>query len=136
MTSLMESEMNMKHGIACFRYAEWSWIAKDLCRGKYINAVCNFKVADLPKLSWEYTDRCLLLNKFNILVDPLAPILHYFRLFIQSMDEANVPIVKRFKFYETIQKMIVSATSNHSKVPMKASRKPRLRNQRVKSKNT
>ena len=55
----------------CVRYTEW--YGKPTCAGRVIRDICNFGIQDLPRLS---LSRCLIANKFNIDVDPLAIFCH------------------------------------------------------------
>eukprot|EP00094_Tigriopus_californicus_P011655 TCALIF_11260-PA protein Name:"Similar to GCNT3 Beta-1,3-galactosyl-O-glycosyl-glycoprotein beta-1,6-N-acetylglucosaminyltransferase 3 (Ovis aries)" AED:0.17 eAED:0.20 QI:0/0/0/0.75/1/1/4/0/360 len=68
---------SLKYGMT--RYTEWensktpliSPFSKRVCYGKIIRWLCNFGVADLPRV-WKA--KALMINKFNLNVDPLAPL--------------------------------------------------------------
>ena len=76
------TEGNTLHGL-CPRYALWGCVG---CHGQCYNAVCNFHRLDLDKIAKNSTD-CLMANKFNLEVDPLAVTLHLLNLFEQvSID--------------------------------------------------
>ena len=89
----LESTQNhTTHGI-CSRFTQWSkkkqqksgnwkweenvqmgivdYPIKYRCKGEYIHWICNFKTADLPKITEENT-HCLMGNKFNIDIDSNA----------------------------------------------------------------
>ncbi|TRY81092.1 hypothetical protein TCAL_13643 [Tigriopus californicus] len=51
-----------------------SWWADNNCKGKNVREVCNFGLEDLPRL--HQNEYCLFANKFNLDVDPIAPMEH------------------------------------------------------------
>ena len=48
------------------------WEGDDTCHGQYKRDICNFGLLDLPKLKNGYPAKCLMVNKFDLKVDPLA----------------------------------------------------------------
>lgn len=51
------------------------WLSEGghLCKGKMVNSVCNFNVADLAGIA---ASPCITANKFNLEVDAWAALLH------------------------------------------------------------
>ena len=62
----------------CYRAATWHHERKSTnttCYGRYIRSVCNLSKRDLDKIRAEpRKSGCLLANKFNLDVDPSAPL--------------------------------------------------------------
>ena len=54
----------------CPRYSMWE--GDDICHGQYKRDICNLGLLDLPKLKSGYPAKCLMVNKFDLNVDPLA----------------------------------------------------------------
>lgn len=65
-----DSETKISHS-GCLRL---SWWLDDHCCGRTIRQICNFAVGDLPRL--HQNQFCMFANKFNLDVDPVAPIQH------------------------------------------------------------
>ncbi|XP_059097770.1 beta-1,3-galactosyl-O-glycosyl-glycoprotein beta-1,6-N-acetylglucosaminyltransferase 4-like [Tigriopus californicus] len=51
-----------------------SWWFDHNCKGKNVREICNFGLEDLPRL--HQNEYCLFANKFNLDVDPIAPMEH------------------------------------------------------------
>ena len=54
----------------CPRYSMWE--GGGICQGEYKRDICNLGLLDLPKLKSGYASTCLVANKFDLDVDPLA----------------------------------------------------------------
>ena len=54
----------------CPRYSMWE--GDGICHGQYKRDICNLGLLDLPKLKSGYASTCLVANKFDLDVDPLA----------------------------------------------------------------
>ena len=55
----------------CPRYSMWKG-GGDICQGQYKRDICNLALLDLPNLKSGYASTCLVANKFDLDVDPLA----------------------------------------------------------------
>ena len=102
------SDEDMKSGISCFRYTEWY---PEKCFGEDIRVICNFATADMPKLSWQEANSCLFHNKYNLQVDPVAPVLQYYQVFMDSLQSLAIGPDRKIVYHESIMKMIRAATS-------------------------
>ena len=78
------TEGNTLHGI-CPHYVHWGC---DGCHGKCINTICNFNRFDIQELK-EDPDDCLIANKFNLDVDPLAVSIHFLDLLRTVCSDNN-----------------------------------------------
>ena len=55
------------------RYSQWYYgDTEDTCRGANKRHICNYALADLPRLLEPPASEHLILNKFDTGVDPLA----------------------------------------------------------------
>ena len=79
------------HGL-CPRYTQWmeryDCINNIGCFGECLNAICNLHTLDLGKISDQVTD-CLIANKFNLDVDPMAVTFQFFNIMRETMNELN-----------------------------------------------
>ena len=105
---LNSTNEQMKHGIGCLRFAEWY---PRNCRGKSIHVVCNFASADLPKLSLNNVKGCLLFNKFNLGVDAVAPTVHFYNVFIRSIENLALTPDFKLRVHELLSKFVQASSS-------------------------
>ena len=54
----------------CSRFTLWQ--GGGVCHGKYKRMICNLGLLDLPLLKKGLPSKCLMANKFDLKVDPLA----------------------------------------------------------------
>ena len=72
----------------CPKYVNWRdgpGTTAEVCKGKWINAVCNFGVGDIERVQ---NSSCLFANKFNLDVDKEAVLRHFIHLIDMSLNEA------------------------------------------------
>ena len=75
------------HGV-CPRFTYWmqryDCINNIGCYGECVHSICNLHTLDLSKISDQSTD-CLIANKFNLDVDPMAVTFHFFNVLHKSL---------------------------------------------------
>ena len=79
------------HGL-CPRFTQWmdryDCINDIGCFGECLNTICNLHTLDLDKISPQTTD-CLIANKFNLDVDPMAVTFQFFNVLKQVVDKVD-----------------------------------------------
>ena len=79
------------HGI-CPRFTYWmqryDCINNIGCYGECVNSICNLHTLDLSKISDQSTD-CLIANKFNLDIDPMAVTFQFFNVLHKTMVETQ-----------------------------------------------
>jgi len=87
------------------RYDEWT---DQFCKGDTIRALCNFATRDLPRLA--KVDKFLILNKFNLNVDPVAPVLQYMRVVAKSIQDIKISNEQMQRLMSPIQDLLLNQT--------------------------
>ena len=90
---LTYTDGNTLNGL-CPRYTQWmpryECMNKIDCYGECIHGICNLHSLDLSKILDSATD-CLMLNKFNFDIDPLAITMQFFNiLYLDFMVHRNL----------------------------------------------
>jgi hypothetical protein len=103
------------HGI-CPRYTSWGCLK---CFGKCINAICNFHMMDLDKIKGDDTTDCLVANKFNLDVDPMAVTQHWINILQKVSRETRNAFKNKWEvhsvYWKNIMEKVFLVTSAQSK---------------------
>ena len=88
---LTYTDADTLHGV-CPRFTYWmqryDCINNIGCYGECVHSICNLHSLDLSKISDESTD-CLIANKFNLDVDPMAVTLQFFNVLHKTIVETE-----------------------------------------------
>ena len=103
---LTYTEGNTLNGL-CPRYTTWmkryDCVNNIGCFGKCLNSICNLHTLDLEKIS-DVESECLILNKFNVDVDPSAVSFQLLNVLQKTIIESN----NAFKNWEILFDKIVN----------------------------
>lgn len=109
------SEMSVRHDLD-MRWTHWHYMTDIGCKGPMVRFICIATAADVWKIRnfQNETTGPLIFNKFRLNTDPVAPVLHFQNLLLETFKpilEANDAISRKYLKFSIQTQLLMYAAS-------------------------